>query len=329
MTFNNLDYLIIIATGALVPALLIILFSVYRGYILKSYFNRVVNVPIFRRRYLVSSLLIIITALLFSLILLRPQWGFHMREKHVRGIDLLVALDVSRSMNSKDVAPDRLHRAKEAIRYVSESVPGRAGLIIFAGESFLQCPLTTDRSAFALFLDYTDTTSIALQGTDLAKALVEAERIFEKKRINKKVLLLITDGEDHEGNVEQVIDRLESQDVTVYTVGLGTSDGDLVPVVDSDNAGVYLKDMEGNLVTSIPDRALLKKIARDTGGTFTDISLSLGGLKSVIDTLNADSSKDKGSRYVKEPNDQFHYFALLLVLVMLGELLVHVKWRRS
>ncbi|HRX16246.1 MAG TPA: VWA domain-containing protein [Spirochaetota bacterium] len=329
MSFKNIDYLLWIIISGTLLSLFAMAFMFYRFYVLKTFFSRVSNIRFFKISYFIRSTVIILIIALFAIVVLRPQWGFHMREKNVKGTDVLVALDVSRSMNSRDVAADRLSRAKQAIRYIVESVPGRSGLIVFAGEAFLQCPLTTDKAAFSMFLDYTDTNSVALQGTDIGKALDEAERVFEKKQLTNKVLILLSDGEDHEKSLGPVLSRLQDNEVTVYTVGIGTDAGDLVPVVDSDNAGVYLKDSSGNIVKSVPDRKTLKDIASRTGGSFTDISASFSGLKRVIDALNSQTASDQGSRFVREPNDQFQYFAVMLVILMIVELLLNVCWKKQ
>ena len=179
------------------------------------------------RRRLKASLFIIGIAFFF-IALARPQWGTTQQEVRMQGIDILIALDTSRSMLASDVSPNRLERAKLAIHDFTESLDAaRIGLLPFAGDAFLLCPLTLDRTAFESSLNDLDTRIIPEGGTDIARAITEAEKVF-KKGANQKILILITDGEDLEGGALKAARDAAKKGITIHTVGVGTPAGNLI-----------------------------------------------------------------------------------------------------
>ncbi len=272
----------------------------------------------------IKEALLIIAIFLAAFIYLRPRWGEQIREVHKEGADLLIALDVSRSMLAQDVKPSRLQRVKDAIRILAEAARGdRIGLVLFAGNAFLQCPFTTDLGAFMMFLEGADPSSIALQGTNISAALKEADRIFTKKSINNKVLLLITDGEDHQGDIENTLDKLKEKEVIVYTAGIGDEKGSLIPLASEKNSGdIYMRDMDGKLVRSRTDVPLLKKIASETNGEYIDLTSNLSGIYKMIKVLSKEKKTDFGARLIKEPKEQYQIFTLVLIAILLLELFI-------
>ncbi len=178
--------------------------------------------------------------------LVRPRFGVKMEMFERRGIDLMVALDISESMLAQDIAPNRLDRAKHEIAKLMDLLRGdRVGLIVFAGESFVQCPLTLDYGAAKMFLDAVSTGWVQIQGTALAEAIDQAREAFNSKAHKHKVLVLISDGEDHEGSAVDAAKKAAGEGVIIYTVGVGSESGVPIPISKSGSV-VYKKDKSGN-----------------------------------------------------------------------------------
>jgi Ca-activated chloride channel homolog len=259
--------------------------------------------------------------------MLAPQWGETVREVRKDGTDFLVVLDVSQSMYATDIKPTRLDRAKNAVRLVADSLArDRAGMVVFAGSAFLQCPLTTDIGAFSMFLDSASPSSVRIQGTDIGKALTVAARVFEKKRTQAKMLFLITDGEDHENNVQEALVKLKSLGVSVYTAGIGSETGGFVSIKNGDGE-MLLKDRSGEPVRTKVNVGLLKKIADETGGKYIDLNSSLAGVESIITALHSEQRTDFGSRMQKELEPRFYIPALFFLLFLIAELVISDRKR--
>ena len=229
-----------------------------------------------RRRRVKVWLLLGGVACLF-VALARPQWGSRWEEVTRRGIDILLAVDTSRSMLAPDVAPNRLERAKLGIYDFVQKLEGdRVGLMPFAGQAFLLCPLTMDYGAFGESLQAVNTAIVPEGGTDIALAIETAERAFEKGA-NHKILVLITDGEDLEGEAIEAAKSAAENGVTIHTVGVGTPNGELIPL---GGAG-FVKDAGGEAVKSRLDEVALGEIAEFTGGVYA----ALGGRGEGLETI--------------------------------------------
>jgi Ca-activated chloride channel family protein len=278
--------------------------------------------PSVERRRLV--LVVLATAALL-VALARPQWGLVWEEATTQGRDILVAVDASRSMLAVDSPPtDRLTRAKLAaldLAQIAES--DRFGLIAFAGSAFLQCPLTLDDFAFAQSVNAIDTEIIPQGGTALAGAIDTAVKAFEKSGDNHRVLVLLTDGEDHEEGVDAAVRRAQKAGLRIFTVGVGTPAGELIRVPDEQGNMGFLRDEQGNAVRSRLNETLLKEIATETGGFY----LALSGARPMetlfkrgIELLPKTESATTLTRSYRE---QFHWFVLLAV----AGLIVEMFWR--
>lgn len=266
--------------------------------------------------YLLKIFMVFVLMLLCGILLLRPQWGEREIEVSTEGADVLIMLDVSRSMMANDAGGTRLSRAKDAVRIILESNQGgRTGLILFAGDAFLQCPLTSDRSAFQMFLDSASPDSVALQGTDLGRALDEAFRVFKKKRLTTRMAVIITDGEDHEGAFSGAVSKFRELGVSLYPVGVGGS-GAAIP---AGQGGENLQSGSTD-VKSAKNEKLLRKIASDTGGSYIDITGGVSGISAVTDLISSQKKKSSGPRKVKEKVDRYHIFAILFLLLAATEL---------
>ena len=326
--FGNYKYGLYIGLTGAVILLFFILYMVWRRRAVRSVIKdrRAAEMLISGsyRRILAKEILIIFAVILSMAVLLRPRWGETVREVNREGSDVLIALDVSRSMLAREGGRTRLERAKGAVRWVAESLDGdRIGLLVFAGESFLLCPLTTDVGAFMLFLDSAGPDSVPLQGTDMGRMLLEAGKVFKKKRLTTKMLIVITDGEDHEGNVDAAADAFKEMGVSVYTAGIGKDKGDFIPAGDDVNsADVYYRDGDGKLIKTSQNRSLLKSLAGKTGGSYMNITRSYSGMKSVLDVIDDQQKNSFGSHIVKEKVERTWIFALILFLILAAEFVI-------
>jgi Ca-activated chloride channel family protein len=334
ITFANVTYSIYIALIVFIVLVFYTVYIVWKRRVLYRLFAReqmriilrgIASAGIFR------EILICISIVLAGFILLRPQWGERIREVKKEGVDMLVAMDVSMSMFAQDVSPNRFSRARDAVKLIAESLRGdRIGLILFAGDSFLQCPLTDDIGAFMMFLDSVGNESIRLQGTDIGGAIDEAQRVFSRKRNTSRILVIITDGEDHEGRVMDAVERFRELEVRIYAVGVGKGRGDLIPLkVNGSSDDMYLKGLDGKLVRSRKHSELLKRISRETGGDYIDITDSISGIYQILDAISALARNEYGSRVIKERKEQYQIFTMILILLLSIEIMIPERRRRK
>jgi Ca-activated chloride channel homolog len=251
----------------------------------------------------------------------RPQWGARLETVHRRGVDVIAALDTSFSMNTEDIAPNRLEKGKGEIRrLVQKSEGDRIGLVTFSGTAVVQCPLTLDYGAIDLFLDAAATGMLPEPGTSLASAIETATSAFIEKERKYKVLVLFTDGEDLEGQVEKAVIKAKEAGVIIYTIGIGTPQGKPIPIRDSKGDVVeYRRDPGGNVVTSRLDERSLAEIASQTGGRYFRATTSeneIGALSSDIAGLE---KKQLESRLFQNFEEQFQYPLALAIFFLIAE----------
>ena len=217
-----------------------------------------------------------------AIALARPLIGFRWEEAKRNGLDLLFAIDTSKSMLAQDVKPDRITRAKMAIEDLLEKMDGdRVGLIAFAGNAFLQCPITLDYDAFRQSLDAADTKIIPRGGTDIAAAIHEAEAALEGNGNNQRILVLLTDGEDLEGSALEAARAAAKNGLKIFTVGIGSANGELIPVADENGGTQFMKDASGQFVKSRLDETMLKQIAEASGAMYQPLGQQAQGLETI------------------------------------------------
>ena len=268
------------------------------------------------RRMAKRVLLLIAVASIFAA-LARPQVGFQWKEVKRKGIDILMAVDTSKSMLANDVKPNRLERSKLGILdFVSKLEGDRVGLIPFAGTAFLMCPLTLDYDAFRQSLNVLDTQIIPQGGTDIASAIHEAEAAFSNDA-NHKILVLVTDGEDLEGEALNAATEAAKKGMTIYTVGVGTPAGELIPLKKRGKGVLFVKDAEGQVVKSRLDEKMLQKIAHATGGQYEPLGRQAEGLDAIYkQKLSLVPKQELAERMQRVPVDRFEW-PLLLAFVLL------------
>jgi Ca-activated chloride channel family protein len=273
--------------------------------------------------------LITVAVALLIVALARPQWGFTWEESKQKGLDIVVAIDTSKSMLAEDIAPNRLARAKlAALDLMQQAKSDRLGLVAFAGRAFLQCPLTIDDNAFRQSVEALDVNIIPQGGTALAEAITTALTAF-KEGDNFKVLVIFTDGEDNDENALEAAQAAAKEGMKIFTIGIGTADGELLRVKDAKGRTDYIRDAEGNVVKSRLNEALLQQIAGATDGGFY---LPLRGAKS-IDTLYekglAPLPKSEGQeKLVKRFHERYHWPLAVAIALLLAEMLMPERRRQ-
>ncbi|MBI3848674.1 MAG: VWA domain-containing protein [Verrucomicrobia bacterium] len=274
---------------------------------------------------------LIVLAVTLSLVALaRPQWGFDWEEVKQRGLDIVVAIDTSRSMLAEDVKPDRLTKAKyAALDLMQQARSDRLGLVAFAGTAFLQCPLTVDDEAFRQSVNALDVNIIPQGGTALAAAIDTALAAFKDEADNYKVLVLITDGEDHDSAALDAAKKAAKAGLRIFTIGIGTADGELLRIRDEKGNLDYVKDDQGNVVKSRLNEALLQQIAGATEGGFY---LPLRGAK-TIDTLYERGlaplpKSDLTTKHVRRYHERFHWPLAAVILLLLAEMFLPERKRK-
>ena len=220
-------------------------------------------------RIKLRNVLIVVAFSLMLIGLIRPQWGFRWQEVKKMGLDIVVALDVSNSMLAEDIKPNRIDRSKMAIKDLVRKLKGdRIALIAFSGTAFLQCPLTLDYNGFLLALDDVDALTIPVGGTSISNAIWKAIETFKDTSGDEKVLIIVSDGEDHEGGIDGVIAQARAKGLKIFTLGIGSQEGELTPIPGERGRRGFLKDSEGKVVRSRLNESMMQKIALETGGMY-------------------------------------------------------------
>ena len=271
-------------------------------------------------RWALRFTLILLAATFLVLTLARPRWGQKVEEVRRQGVDVLVAIDVSASMLSEDVKPSRLARAREEVASLIGSLEGdRVGLVAFAGDSYVACPLTLDYAAARIFLDVLDPSLIPVPGTAIASTIRKSVRAFDSREKRYKVLVLITDGEDHEEDAVAAAREAAREGVVIYTLGVGTGAGSPIPLRETDGAVTgYKQDRSGKIVTSRLDPVKLSEIAEAAGGKYLPATAEGREIRQIEDRLARMERRQVGTRLAitYEERYQIPLAAALLALIL-------------
>ena len=249
-----------------------------------------------------------------------PQFGHPTRNGPAQGVDVMLVLDVSRSMQAEDVKPSRLARAKYQIRSLLDLLQGdRVGLVVFAGQAFVQCPLTTDYGAVELFLDVLDAGVVPVQGTAIGDAVRLATRSFEEGEGQHKAIVLFTDGEDHVGQPLAAAQAAAGQGVRIFAVGLGTPDGELIPTEEEDGGVSFHKDKRGQYVKTRLDESTLQDMTLETGGDYFRSTLGGAELAALYDQIAEMDQREIGSTRLTRYQERFQWPLLLALCCFFAE----------
>ena len=248
----------------------------------------------------------------------RPQIGARLKEQEVKGAEIIIAIDVSNSMLAEDYSPNRLERAKLAVsRLVDKLRDDRIGLIVFAGNSFVQLPITTDYVSAKMFLNTITTESVPIQGTAIGDAINTALRSFSAQSEKSRAIIVITDGENHEDDPVAAAAQAAEMGVRVFAIGVGSPEGKPIPM-----DGELLKDRDGNIVVTRLDETVLQDIAKAGDGVYVRAGNSEFGLNPIIDDIRRMEDEKYSSIVFEEFDEQFMYFMGIALFFFVLEMLI-------
>ncbi len=281
-----------------------------------------------KRRGWFKLILLCFAVFFLAIGLSRPQIGAAMREVKSRGVEVIVALDVSNSMLAQDFRPNRLERAKQAVsRLVDRLKDDRIGLIVFAGDAYVQLPVTADYVSAKIFLSSISPDIIPKQGTAIGSAINLAMRSYTLQSDRSRALIIITDGENHEDDPVSAARQAYEQNIVVHTIGIGSPEGQPIPV-----AGGMLKDKDGNIVVTRLDENSLQEIAEAGHGSYTRATNADLGLDKVLDEIAKMDKQEMSSVVFSEYNEQFMYLFAIALFFLIAETFITErknKWSNS
>ncbi|NOZ07292.1 MAG: VWA domain-containing protein [FCB group bacterium] len=326
-----------------IPFVLFLLWNSVRSRKLNRQFSKLASDKI--RKFLLNRVQLGRLSLKSTLILLGtafvllastgPQIGTKLTPLKRKGVDVLIAVDTSTSMDAGDVKPSRMEKAKYEISRLINNLKGdRVGLIVFAGEAHLHCPLTEDYAAARLFLNTINTDIMETKGTNLTAplelALEKMQEGSEGDSENKyKVIILVTDGEDHQGNVQDIARKAAKDGIVIHTIGVGTPGGGPIPIVDQAGNQTYKKDREGNIITTAMDGALLSEIANITGGTFIRVENQSNAITPLIDLISNMDKKEIKAQIFSQYEDRYQVFLILALLCFIIEFFITTRSKKE
>ena len=254
----------------------------------------------------------------FTVGLARPLLGAKLAERETKGAEIMVCLDVSNSMLAQDYSPDRLSRAKLAISRLTDKLQGdRIGLIIFAGSSFVQLPITADYVSAKMFLNSISTESVPIQGTAIGEAILTAAKSFSLQSEKSRAIIVITDGENHEDDAVDAAKQVAELGIKVYTIGVGSLQGQPIP-----RNGDLMKDKDGNIVVTRLDEGTLQQVAAAGNGAYVRAGNEEFGLNPIIDEIRRLEDEKFQSVVFEDFDEQYMYFFGAALLLLVIEMLI-------
>jgi len=287
------------------------------------------NVSVKKQRVKIALILIGLVFLIFTIA--RPQFGKKGVILKREGLDIIIAIDTSNSMLAEDIKPNRLTRAKFEIVGLLDKLDGdRVGLLAFAGDSFVLCPLTLDYSAAKMFLDILDTDIIPEQGTNLSSTILKAIDSFIQKEQKYKVLIILTDGEDTLGDPIDAVKKANGAGIRIYPIGIGSFKGEPIPIKDQyGNVSGYKRDSKGEIVMTKLNEGVLENIARSTGGKYFRVTSGGIELEKIVDDIKKLEKKELQSKEFSQYVDRYQYFLFVVIALLIAESFVSDKTRRQ
>ena len=260
-----------------------------------------------------------------------PQIGMKLTELTRQGVDIFILLDTSTSMNAEDVKPSRMEKAKYELGRLLNNLEGdRAGLIAFAGSAHLHCPLTEDYSASRLFLNMMDTGLITTQGTDLAAAIQLALDHIEEDDEKFKVFVLVSDGEDHQGEAITLAEQARDLGIIIHTLGVGTPAGGPIPIYDDKGKRIeFKKNRSGQVVTSTLNESTLDEIARITGGIYIRVGNQVNAITPLLNEINQMEKRELKSHVFSQYEDRYQVFLIIGLLLFLAEFVIPTRTKNE
>ncbi len=271
----------------------------------------------------VKHVLLLFALYFIIMALVNPKVGSRMEEATREGIDIVVALDVSRSMLAEDIRPNRLERSKMAVsRLIDKTGNDRIGIVAFAGSAVTQVPLTIDKHAAKMILRTINTNSVSVQGTAIGSAIERAARSFSDNDTASRVVIIISDGEDHADDPVAAAKVAAGEGITIHTIGVGTPEGAPVPMYQNGELTGFLRDDKGNTVISKYDEETLKSIANAAGGIFARGTGADLGIDKILEHIREMEKETYEEIVFAEYESRYHYFVALALLFLILELLI-------
>ena len=270
------------------------------------------------RPMLKFCLLLAVLALLVFM-LARPQMGSKISHERRNGIETIIALDISNSMRAEDVVPSRLDKSKLLVENLVDNFTNdKIGLVVFAGDAFVQLPITSDYVSAKMFLQNIDPSLIATQGTDIARAINLSMKSFTQQDKVGRAIIVITDGEDHEGGAVEAAKEAKKKGINVFILGVGDPKGSPIPTGN----GGYMKDRDGQTVMSALNEQMCQEVAKAGSGTYSHVDNTSDAQEKLNDQLAKLQKGDISSVVYSEYNEQFQAFGILIVLLLILEVLI-------
>jgi len=322
-----------------IPLTLVLIWYAYQGRKLRMGLEGLGTAPV--KKFLLNrvkhssirlrSRLIILGIIFILLASVGPQIGMKLTELTRQGVDIFILMDTSTSMNAVDVKPSRIEKAKyEMGRLISNLEGDRVGLIAFAGTSHLHCPLTEDYSAARLFLNMMDTELIAIQGTDLAAAIQLALEYVEDDDEKYKVFILVSDGENHQGEAIDLAEQAKDLGIIIHTLGVGTPAGGPIPIYDEKGIREeFKKNNKGHVVTSTLNEFTLDEIAQITGGIYLRVENQVNAIAPLLKEIDQMEKRELKSHVFSQYEDRYQIFLIMGLLLFLVEFLIPTRTKKE
>ena len=289
------------------------------------------NRSVSRRARLAKRAIVIVAVVLLVSAMARPQFGTRVETVRREGRDIVVAIDASASMLAEDVAPNRLEKAKLAVASLLDGFQGdRVGLVVFAGQAFVQAPLTVDYAAATMFLRSITPDLVPVQGTDMGEALTRSIDTFDQEDREHRVLVIVSDGEDHPGAYQEPLQRAVHEGITIYTIGIGGTAG--VPIPEFDANGQrrgFKRDSSGAVVLTRLEEAALQQIANESGGRYVRITNATNQINELADDIDSLGKREIDAAQVTQYEERFQIFLGAALLLLTAESFVPERRRLS
>lgn len=319
-TFENIKYFIF-----LIPFLIVICWYVYKSIKIAALLGGSKSKMLKNfstTKLIIKACLLLFGIFLIFLSLLSPQWGTKDNDVKQEGRDILIALDISKSMLAQDFAPNRLEFAKNKIKDLLNTIDSdRLGLILFSSDSFIQTPLTRDIYSFLSFLDQVDVESISGGSTVIDRAIKQALDMFDSSLLNnKKILIIFTDGEDFSKNLEDIKKRAQKENLIIFTIGIGSTEGAPIPICNANGTNIgHIKRKDGSVVISKLNEQTLRTLANQTGGIYIKSAVGFNDINFISRKINEFEKHAFDSKKMSSHENQYPYFVLPALICLLLE----------
>ncbi|TAL70081.1 MAG: VWA domain-containing protein [Bacteroidetes bacterium] len=313
----------------LVPAFALLYFLLrnYRKKLIQKYGDvNLLNIlmpDVSKYKSVIKASLLLAGLALIILGIANPQIGTKLENFKREGVDVIIAIDVSNSMKAEDIKPNRLERAKQYVsKLIDKMYNDRIGLIVFAGDAFIQLPLTTDYSAAKLFLSTVDCDLVYNQGTAIGKAIELSMKSFKQEEKKYKALIIITDGENHEDDAVSMAGEAAKTGIVIYTIGMGSVNGAPIPIYSGNQRVSFMTDDEGNTVVTKLDAGMLEQIASEGNGKFVRSTGDDPDLASLLDEIAGMEKKEYKAQLFTDYVDYFQYLFGLAMVILIADIFI-------